>query len=117
MDNNSLTYICTSRLGASQICWLSDLALFDFDIKYRTGKSNQTADTLSQQPVNVNSDKDEEWETILYEMVCQILNNHLSSTKLLYHIKLEVQTNITDVELVNNSIGYIKSNLITTEFN
>ena len=30
---------------------------------------------------------------------------------------MEVQTNITDVELANNSIGYIKSNLITTQFN
>ena len=64
-----------------------------------------------------SSDKDEEWETISYEMVCQILNHHLSSTKLPYHIKLEVQTNITDVELANNSIGYIKSNLITMQFN
>ena len=62
-------------------------------------------------------DEDEEWETISYKMVCQILNHHLSSTKLLYHIKLEVQTNITDVELANNSIGYIKSNLITMQFN
>ena len=64
-----------------------------------------------------SSDKDEEWETISYEMACQILNHHLSSTKLPYNIKLEVQTNITDVELANNSIGYIKSNLITMQFN
>ena len=47
-DNNPLTYVCTSHLGMSQIRWLSDLALFDFDIKYRVGKSNQAADTLSQ---------------------------------------------------------------------
>ena len=47
-DNNPLTYVCTSCLGMSQIRWLSDLALFDFDIKYRVGKSNQAADTLSQ---------------------------------------------------------------------
>ena len=46
-DNNPLTYVCMSRLGAAQICWLSDLALFDFEIKYRAGKSNQVADTLS----------------------------------------------------------------------
>ena len=64
-----------------------------------------------------SSDEDEEWETISYEMVCQILNHHLSSTKLPYNIKLEVQTNITDVELANNSIGYIKFNLITMQFN
>ena len=27
-DNNPLAYIQTSNLGASQICWLSELALF-----------------------------------------------------------------------------------------
>ena len=47
-DNNPLTYARTSCLGMSQIRWLSDLALFDFNIKYRVGKSNQAADTLSQ---------------------------------------------------------------------
>ena len=46
-DNNPLTYVHTSCLGATQICWLSDLALFDFDLKYRAGKSNQVADALS----------------------------------------------------------------------
>ena len=34
MDNNPLCYVKTSKLGVSQIRWLSDLALFDFDIKY-----------------------------------------------------------------------------------
>ena len=33
-DNNTLCYVKTSKLGVSQIRWLSDLALFDFDIKY-----------------------------------------------------------------------------------
>ena len=47
-DNNPLTYVCTSCLGVSQIRWLSDLTLFDFDIKYRVGKTNQAADALSQ---------------------------------------------------------------------
>ena len=47
-DNNPLTYVGTSCLGASQIQWLSNLALFDFDIEYRAGKSNQAADALSQ---------------------------------------------------------------------
>ena len=46
-DNNPLMYVCTSRLGTSQIHWLSDLVLFDFDIEYHAGKCNQAADTLS----------------------------------------------------------------------
>ena len=62
-------------------------------------------------------DEDEEWETISYEMVCQVLNHHLSSTKLLYDIKLEVQTNIMDMEMANDSIGYAKPNFIKTQFN
>ena len=48
MDNNPLTYVHTSRLGTSQICWLSNLTLFNFDIKYHVGKCNQAADALSQ---------------------------------------------------------------------
>ena len=47
-DNNPLMYFCTSRLGASQIHWLSDLALFNFDIKYHVGKCNQAVDALSR---------------------------------------------------------------------
>ena len=55
MDNNSLTYVHTSCLGAAQIHWLSNLALFDFDIRYQAGKSNQAADALSWWPVNPES--------------------------------------------------------------
>ena len=85
-DNDPLNYVHTSRLGAAQIHWLSNLTLFDFEIKYRVRKSNQVADALSQQPVNPNSsseslDNDEEWEIVSYEMVCQILDHHLDLTK------------------------------------
>ena len=31
-DNSPLVYVKTSKLGAAQICWLSELALYDFDI-------------------------------------------------------------------------------------
>ena len=33
-DNNHLVYVKTSKLGAAQIRWLSELALYDFDIVY-----------------------------------------------------------------------------------
>ena len=49
-DNNPLCYIKSSKLGVAQIRWLSELALYDFDIVYRTGKSNLVADALSRRP-------------------------------------------------------------------
>ena len=49
-DNNPLCYIKSSKLGAAQIHWLSELALYDFDIVYRSGKSNLVADALSHRP-------------------------------------------------------------------
>ena len=49
-DNNPLCYIKSSKLGAAQIRWLSELTLYDFDIIYRTGKSNLVADALSCHP-------------------------------------------------------------------
>ena len=49
-DNNPLEYVQTSKLGTFQIHWLSELALFDFNIIYRSDKTNQATDALSQHP-------------------------------------------------------------------
>ena len=72
-DNNPLVYVKTSKLGAAQIRWLSELALYNFDIVYRTGKSNLVTDALSQRLESPSSntrergdDSDEEWEAISY---------------------------------------------------
>ena len=105
-DNNPLTYVRTSCLGASQIRWLSDLTLFDFDIKYRVGKTN----TLSQWPTNhdsatESSDGEEEWEANSYEMVCQIFDYHIESCKIPCNIKHEFQVSTADVNEANTSIG------------
>ena len=94
--------------------------LFDFEIKYRAGKTNLVADALSRQPENPNSssessDDEEEWETISYEMVCQFLDHHLSSTKMPYHVKHEVQSNITDVKKANQSEGFKLTNIINVQ--
>ena len=119
-DNNPLTYVRMSCLGAAQIRWLSDLVLFDFEIKYRAGKTNQAADALSQQPENPessseSSDGEEEWDTISYGMVCQILNHHLDSMKLPYHVKHEIQTNTAEVEMANSSINFPSTNVINAQ--
>ena len=61
----------------AQIGWLSKLVLFHFDIKYRTGKLNKAVDALRHHPyvleeMDSNSDS-EEYETILYAMACEEL--------------------------------------------
>ena len=74
-DNNPLCYIRSSKLGAAQIRWLSELALYDFDIVYRTGKSNLVADALSRRPEvekemekEIISDDDDEWIAVSYQV-------------------------------------------------
>jgi len=48
-DNNPLTYLQSkSKLKAVEQRWVSELASFNFNIKYRAGKQNTNADALSR---------------------------------------------------------------------
>ena len=75
-DNNPLCHIKSSKLGAAQIRWLSELALYDFDIVYHTGKSNLVADALSHCPEVKEETKKEtppksdndEWIMVSYQV-------------------------------------------------
>ncbi len=50
-DNNPLVYVLTTaRLDAAGHRWLAALSMYDFDIKYRVGKTNVDADGLSRRP-------------------------------------------------------------------
>lgn len=50
-DHNPLVYVCSSaRLDAAGHRWLSELAGFDFEIRYKPGKANADADGLSRRP-------------------------------------------------------------------
>ena len=50
-DNNPLKYILTSpELDAVGQCWVAALANYNFQLHYKTGKSNVEADVLSQIP-------------------------------------------------------------------
>ena len=52
-DNNPLTYILTSaKLNATGLRWVNELADFHFDIRYRPGRANADADTLSRMPIS-----------------------------------------------------------------
>lgn len=52
-DNNPLSHLASAKLGATEQRWAAQLASFDLELRYRSGKSNQNADALSRQnPVN-----------------------------------------------------------------
>ena len=54
-DNSPLTYILSSaKLSAVGHRWVAELADYNFDIKYRPGKSNTDADMLSRLPLDPN---------------------------------------------------------------
>ena len=77
-DNNPLAYVKESKLGAAQIRWLRKLALFDFDIKYRSGQSNQAADALNHRPVTdieILSDTESDgYKNVSYAVMCDDLS-------------------------------------------
>ena len=84
-DNNPLCYIKSSKLGAAQLRRLSELALYEFDIVYRTRRSNLVADALSRCPeveeeiereIQPKSD-DDEWIAVSYQVEEQ--GGHISS--------------------------------------
>ena len=98
-DKNPLAYVMESNLGASQIQWLSELALFDFVIKYQTGQSNRATDTLSHHPFNPSCDDSfaesqadsDECEVISYSSVCEAVDLCLNSIKIPKDLKQQVQ--------------------------
>ena len=48
-DNNPLSHLSSAKLAATEQRWATQLASFDFEIKYRSGKSNTNANALSHQ--------------------------------------------------------------------
>ena len=98
-NNNPLVYVKESKLGVAQIQWLSKLALFAFDIKYRSGNLNQAADALSHCS-NTNNEsfsnsKSDTYETILYTVVYDDLCKVVKGENLPLDVKRAVQTEIT----------------------
>ncbi|XDV48223.1 hypothetical protein PO909_017673 [Leuciscus waleckii] len=57
-DNNPLSYLTSAKLGAMEQRWAAQLAVFDFELKYRSGKSNRNADALSRQNFLVEGDQE-----------------------------------------------------------
>ena len=93
--NSPLAYVTESKLGASQIQWLSKLALFDFTIHYQTGRSNRASNALSRHPhseeeINKERGSDcNEVEVISYSLVCEVVDEYLNTTKVPDDLKKE----------------------------
>lgn len=45
-DNNPLSHLSKAKPGALDQRWVSELAVLDFTIKYRPGRTNGNADAL-----------------------------------------------------------------------
>ena len=97
-DNNILA--CVSKLGACKIMWLSDLALFNFQNFYHSGRSSRATNALSHHPSNPDSSSkngsDSEAEVAFsYGLSCSavwdIIDPHLDGTGLAMDIRLEAQ--------------------------
>ena len=65
-DNNPLSHWVTAKFGAVEQRWVAELAAFDFDVKYRSGKSNVNADCLSRYPVSTPEGPDEEFIAVTH---------------------------------------------------
>ena len=106
-DNNPPVYVKTSKLGAAQICWLSKLALYDFDIVYHTGRSNLVANALSCRPEaegenrnqTCSNNDDEEWQAISYSAICEELRGIISGVKVEHSLRecIQVQSAEDDI--------------------
>ena len=98
-DNNPLVYVKTSKLGAAQIRWLSELALYNFDIVYRTGRSNLITDALSHRPEakgenhnqTCSNNDDEEWQAISYSAICEELQGIIGGVKVEHSLRERIQ--------------------------
>ena len=73
-DNNPLTYVMTSaKLNATGMRWVTDLADYNFEIRYKPGKKNNDADGLSRRPMSIEEMekactevcKKDEWRAVL----------------------------------------------------
>ncbi len=73
-DNNPLCHLQTAKLGAIEQRWVAQLSVFNFEVKYRPGKSNAAADALSRQEFagEPESDPDADWNECV--AICSVIS-------------------------------------------
>lgn len=63
-DNNPRSHLNTAKLGATEQHWVAELAVFDYTVRYRPGRTNQNADALSRQQSSVRVEPDRPWTPV-----------------------------------------------------
>lgn len=87
-DNNPLTYVLSSaKLNATGCRWVGELADFHFTIRYRPGRENVDADTLSRIPLDV--------ETVMEEYTEELPSNCIGAMIQAVEIQDELGPNMT----------------------
>ena len=66
-DHNPLAHLKTAKLGATEHRWVAQLAPFDMEVQYRSGRSNRCADALSRCPGNLTQTQ---VEAVVAEVTC-----------------------------------------------
>ena len=74
-DNNPLTYLLfTAKLNSTGIRWVSELADFNFKIRYRPSRVHRDADGLSRMPMDFEKCMDLCTEETFQEFIKTIIN-------------------------------------------
>ena len=84
-DNNPLSYIQTAKLGATEMRWVAQLAQFNFQICFRSGKSNTNADVLSR--IGIKTD------------MVQTVFDHVTSSSMLLDIAPRISNELCSVAI------------------
>ncbi|KAL0151937.1 hypothetical protein M9458_052744 [Cirrhinus mrigala] len=73
-DNNPLCHLQTAKLGVIEQRWVAQLSVFNFEVKYRPGKSNAAADALSRQEFagEPETDPDADWDECV--AICSVIS-------------------------------------------
>ena len=67
-DNNALSHLQTARLNATEQRWVARLNTYDFQLRYRSGRKNANADTLSRRiPRELKEESQDEIGALLHE--------------------------------------------------
>ena len=100
-DNNPLTYVLSSaKLNAAGLRWVSQLADYQFDIRYRPGKLNIDADYLSRHPIDVFKTQMEGKNEVLEAEDVGLIFNEASKKD-----RRWVESNSVSVQVVEESVS------------